>query len=190
VRVIAGSHKGRRLFSSRGLSVRPTSGRVKEAIFSILATHVEGAQFLDLYAGTGAIGIEALSRGAHRVVFVESHPASLRLLRSNVDHCRFSTLADVHACHAEDFLDRQQTSPIVFDIVFADPPYELESASTLLPSLERSVIIAPKTVVLLEHPTKHLVPSHIGRLCRVRHYQYGDTSLSKFAVANAETRLR
>lgn len=190
MRIIAGSHKGRQLFSSRGLSVRPTSGRVKEAIFSILATHVEGAQFLDLYAGTGAIGIEALSRGAHRVVFVESHPASLRLLRSNVNHCRFSTVADVHACHAEEFLDRQQTSPTVFDIVFADPPYELESASTLLPSLERSAMITPKTVVLLEHPTKHLIPSHVGRLCRVRHYQYGDTSLSKFTVASAETSLR
>jgi 16S rRNA (guanine966-N2)-methyltransferase len=187
VRVIAGSQKGRRLFGSQGLDIRPTSGRVKEAIFSILGPYIESARFLDLYAGTGAIGIEALSRGADRVVFVESHPASLRLLQANIERCGFLTQADVRARRAEDFLDHEDIPHAHFSVVFADPPYRLDSAQTLLPSLARSAMIALDSIVLLEHPTTHHIPLQIGRFHRVRHYHYGDTSLSKFIVPRPET---
>ena len=186
VRVIAGLHKGRRLFSSTGSNLRPTSGRVKEAIFSILGPGIKGTHFLDLYAGTGAVGIEALSRGARRVIFVESDPASLRLLHANIRHCQLSTETYVHAGHAEEFFEQQHDSSITFDIVFADPPYLLDSAAGLLPSLERSDMIRTNTIVLLEHPAKNRIPSQIGRLRRVRHYRYGDTSLSKFTISSPE----
>ena len=87
MRIIAGSHKGRRLLSPTTTGLRPTSGRVKEALFSILGDRIGGATMLDLFAGTGAIGIEALSRGAARVMFVESHTASLKLLKTNLQQC-------------------------------------------------------------------------------------------------------
>ena len=186
MRVIAGSQKGRRLFGSQGLEIRPTSGRVKEAIFSILGPSIEEARVLDLYAGTGALGIEALSRGANRVVFVESHPASLRLLQANIERCGLVTHADVRACRVEDFLEHEGIPRANFSVVFADPPYRLDSAQMLLPSLARSAMIAPDSIVLLEHPTRQHIPLQIGRLHWVRSYRHGDTSLSKFMVAHPE----
>ncbi|MER3422026.1 MAG: 16S rRNA (guanine(966)-N(2))-methyltransferase RsmD [Nitrospiraceae bacterium] len=182
MRVIAGSQKGRRLLSLKGAAIRPTPGRVKEALFSILGNRINGARFLDLYAGTGAIGIEALSRGAEQVVFVEPNPASLHILRANLERCHMSSTAEVHACSVEEFLKRAGQWNIAFDIIFADPPYRLDSVSMLLPSLERSVIIGPETIVILEHPTKHSIPERIGHLSLLRHYRYGDTSLSTFQV--------
>jgi 16S rRNA (guanine966-N2)-methyltransferase len=186
MRVIAGSQKGRRLRASEGLDIRPTSGRVKEALFSIIGGRIGGARFLDLYAGTGAIGIEALSRGAQRVAFVESNPASLRLLKTNLDHCRLSSAVDIYPCTTESFLERVKMSNATFDIVFADPPYRMDSACRLLPSLAQSAIIATQTTVILEHPTKQIMPPHIGRLRWLRQYRYGDTSLSTFQVTAKE----
>lgn len=186
MRVIAGSQKGRRLLSLKGAWVRPTSARVKEALFSILGDRISQANFLDLYAGTGAIGIEALSRGAGLVVFVEPSHASLHILRTNLDRCHLSSNAEICAYSVEEFLKRagRLQRNIVFDIVFADPPYRSDSASTLLPLLERSVIIGPETIVILEHPTKHAIPTRIGRLSLIRQYRYGDTSLSRFQVTS------
>jgi 16S rRNA (guanine966-N2)-methyltransferase len=180
MRVIAGSQRGRRLLAAQGLDLRPTSGRVKEALFSILGARIEGARFLDLYAGTGAIGIEAASRGAAQVAFVESNSASLRVLQSNLRHCGMSDDVDVHACAAEAFVGR--ATPPAFDIVFADPPYRIDSIRGLLPSLARSAIIGPQTIVILEHPTKQRMPAHIDSLTRFRSYRYGDTSLTAFQL--------
>ena len=185
MRIIAGSHKGRKLMSCKGLKLRPTSGRVREALFSILERNIVGSLFLDLYAGTGAIGIEALSRGAQRVVFVESHPDSLRLLHANLRRCNFPLQADIQACSAEAFFRRNVMPPAIFDIIFADPPYQQNSAHQLLPLLGQNAMIDDHTIVLLEHPTKRLIPSQIGRLSRVRVYQYGDSSLSKFVLSGS-----
>jgi 16S rRNA (guanine966-N2)-methyltransferase len=181
MRIIAGSHKGRKLLSCKGLELRPTSGRVREALFSILERHIVGSLFLDLYAGTGAVGLEALSRGAQRVVFVESHPDSLCLLHANLQRCHFPLQVDIQACSVAEFFRRSVTPSAVFDIVFADPPYE-EDSTNLLPLLGQNAMIGNDTIVLLEHPTKHSIPSQVGRLSRVRYYRYGDTSLSKFAL--------
>jgi len=182
VRVAGGSARGVPLAEPKGIRLRPTSGLVREALFNILSTAVEGARILDLYAGTGALGIEALSRGAEQVVFVEPNPASLHILRANLERCHMSSTAEVHACSVEEFLKRAGQWNIAFDIIFADPPYRLDSVSMLLPSLERSVIIGPETIVILEHPTKHSIPERIGHLSLLRHYRYGDTSLSTFQV--------
>lgn len=183
MRVIAGSHKGRRLLGPKGQQMRPTSDRVKEALFSILGSRVAGALVLDLYAGTGAIGIEALSRGAQAVTFVEANPASLLLLRSNLEHCGLMDAADIRACKTETFLRGVSRRRRAYDIVFADPPYETHSAEVLLPSLARTGIITSDSIVILEHRTKHTIPPHIDRLTRVRQYRYGDTTLSVFGLS-------
>jgi 16S rRNA (guanine966-N2)-methyltransferase len=180
MRVIAGTHKGRRLLSPKsGSAVRPTSGRVKEALFSILGDRIVGASVLDLYAGTGAVGIEALSRGAVRVVFVDSHRDSLTTLRANLKHCGLTGRAEVFFGEASAFL--QHAAP-AFDIVFADPPYAADGSNSVLPSLGRSAIIRDGTIVILEHLTKHTIPQHIGPLNRVKQYRYGDTTLSLFRL--------
>ena len=181
MRVIAGLQKGRRLMGPQGAGLRPTGDRVKEALFAILGGRVEGARFLDLYAGTGAIGIEALSRGAGWVTFVESSPSALRILRANLDRCGLEESADVRACRADAFL-RRDAAGSPYDIVFADPPYHADDGAALLPSLDQAAIITSESTVILERFTKLPLPSQVGRLTLVREYRYGDTTLSVFRV--------
>ncbi len=180
--VIAGSAKGRRLLAPPDHSIRPTSGRVKEALFSILAPQVPDARFLDLFAGTGAIGIEAVSRGAAHAVFVESAPASLRLLRENVARCEMTGRTEIVTRAALDFLREAAPIPRPFDLVFADPPYEHVTPEDVLSSLARSAILQTHAIVVLEHASAAAVPEQIGRLVRIRQYRYGDTALSRFEV--------
>jgi 16S rRNA (guanine(966)-N(2))-methyltransferase RsmD len=165
-----------------GSRLRPTSDRVKEALFSILGGRVQGARFLDLYAGTGAIGIEALSRGAQRAVFVEPNSASLQVLLANLERCGLSTLADVHACDDTDFLRREDLWGLPYDLVYADPPYGYDCEEHLLPSLGGGAMMAHDAIVVLEHATKRSVPPQVGRLTRVRDYRYGDTTLSVYGL--------
>lgn len=186
MRIIAGSHKGRSLLSPKAHDLRPTSGRVKEALFSILGDRVSGAWLLDLFAGTGAIGIEAMSRGAERVVFVEAHAESLRLLRANLSRCALLDRTDIYRGDTRSYLQEHSNHAKAFDIIFADPPYCEDCASTLLPLLGCNAMIRPHTVVILEHPTTAPIPHHAGSLSRVRQYRYGDTTLSLFRMTDPE----
>jgi 16S rRNA (guanine(966)-N(2))-methyltransferase RsmD len=180
--VIAGSAKGRRLLTPNDQAVRPTSGRVKEALFSIWSARVPNAQFLDLFAGTGAIGIEALSRGAARAVFVESARVPLRLLRQNLDRCGLTARAAVVTRAAAAFLRAPAGAMPSFDLVFADPPYGAPAPEALLSSIAQSAILHSESIVILEHASAASVPEQIGRLVRTRQYRYGDTALSRFDV--------
>lgn len=182
MRVIAGSQKGRRLMRPQGLDLRPTPDRVREALFSILGARIVGARVLDLYAGTGAIGIEAFSRGAQRVTFVESNPRSLRILRANLHRCGFTAMADIHARRVAGFLEQAGLWGGPYDIVFADPPYHTDEGEKLLPSLASDAIITRDSVVVLEHFSKMIVPPQVARLLLLRQHRYGDTTLSVFGL--------
>lgn len=187
MRVIAGSRKGHRLMGPQTVGLRPTSDRVKEALFSILSPRIGDARFLDLYAGTGAIGIEALSRGARHVTFVESSLDALKVLRKNLERCGLAPAGDVRVGTAERFLAGSRQEPAPYDIVFADPPYDqTDGGQDLLSRLERSDMIGVRTVVILEHAKKAAVPSRVGRLSQVRQYRYGDTTLSLFELQAEE----
>ncbi len=127
MRVIAGTYRSRILKSLKGLALRPTSDRLRETLFNVLGSNVSGARFLDLFAGTGAIGIEALSRGAAEVVFIENHPPAATLIRRNLDsldvRSGVTVLAvDVHR-GLETLPSRQKEAEVGFDYVFLDPPY-------------------------------------------------------------------
>lgn len=183
MRVIAGAQKGRRLHGPKGPGLRPTSDRVKEALFSILGSRVPGSRFLDLYAGTGAIGIEALSRGAQQVSFVEANQAALRVLRANLTQCGLATSADIHMCTAAAFLKRRATAAIQHDLVFADPPYQPDRLAELWPALTECAAISPDALIVLEHSSKAAVPPVQGRLSLMRQYRYGDTTLSLFELS-------
>lgn len=184
MRVIAGSQKGRRLKEPTYAHLRPTSVRVREALFSILGERVTGAHVLDLYAGTGAIGIEALSRGAQHVVFVEPHPSSLRVLRENLRRCAYAQGATIVPCSASLFLRRRARSCAEpFEIVFADPPYTSTNLEHLLSLLDENVRVASQSMIILEHSCKATVPQETGRLTRIRQSRYGDTSLTFYEVS-------
>ena len=123
MRVIAGHYGGRRLQAPPGEATRPTSYRVREALFSLLGERVEGARVLDLFAGTGALGIEALSRGAAEVTFVDSAPAAIRAVRANLE--ALDAIADVRRADARRFLGGASAAAREYDLVFLDPPYRL-----------------------------------------------------------------
>ena len=187
MRVVAGTHKGRRLKNPPGLECRPTSTRVREALFSILAHRTQGAHVLDLYAGTGALGIESLSRGAKHVAFVENRVSTIELLRENIRRCGYDRYCVVYAQDVETFLALPPSfgGPPVFDIVFADPPYQTTDLAHLLERLSLSEKVVSRGVVILEHFFKHTVPSQVGSLTQTRQSQYGDTMLTFFQPANS-----
>lgn len=180
MRVIAGSHRGRRLSGPRGVSLRPTSDKVREALFSILGTRIPGGRFLDLYAGTGAVGIEALSRGAKRVTFVESDPKAVQLMRRNLTVCGLLDHADLRVSSTETFLGQPQWWNGRYDVVFADPPYADREAVKLVLGGWRLDLLATEGVMVIEQDARAELPMATdgGRL--LRRYEYGDTALFVF----------
>ena len=180
MRVVAGTQKGRDIKNPQGWDCRPTSARVREALFSILSAHVAGAQVLDLYAGTGAIGIESLSRGARHVVFVENQAKTAWILRDNIERCGYTRQCIVLTRNVETFLTAPPAchDPLAFDIVFADPPYQRTDLTQLLERLSLSGTLAPDGRAILEHETRRPVPTRVGSLTQTRQARYGDTTLT------------
>ena len=181
MRIIAGTMKGRKLRAPSGLDLRPTSDKVKEALFNILSDQIEGATFLDLYAGTGSIGIDALSRGAPSVVFVENNKHHLQYLKENLASCSLEERAEVFATMASAFLTRAKKSNRSFDLIFIDPPYESKEVEKILPMLEEGDMITDHGMVVIEHFYKKTLPEKAGNLFFLKKYKYGETILSFYA---------
>ncbi len=170
MRVIAGEFRSRRLKALPGLETRPTPDRLREALFNVLALGIADAIFLDAYAGTGAVGIEALSRGARRAVFVEKNRAAVAVIRENLAALGLESRADVYTGKALPVLER-----VVADIVFLDPPYENESEyETALTALAGS----GSKLIIAQHASRAELKPEYGRLKRYRVLKQGDNSLS------------
>jgi 16S rRNA (guanine(966)-N(2))-methyltransferase RsmD len=191
VRIIAGSLGSRRLEAPPGLATRPSSDRLRETLFNVLAAHIQGAVFLDLYAGSGAVGLEALSRGAARVEFVERAAAALKVLRGNIERLGLVEGFCVHACAVGAFL-RRATVPKPeshekrerYEVVFLDPPWDAaeEYAATLgLLGGSAAGLLSANAVVIAEHRRKVRLEGRYGSLERTRLLEQGDAALSFFA---------
>jgi 16S rRNA (guanine(966)-N(2))-methyltransferase RsmD len=180
MRVIGGTSRGRRLAGLPRPGVRPTTSQVKEALFNILGERILKARFLDLFAGTGAVGIEALSRGARHVTFVESDPAACRRLRANLLRCGSDDRADIRQLPIARFLTHQSSdlAAQAYDIVFFDPPYHTDAGTKVLSALGGNAMIRPDGVVVIEHFHKTRLADRIGHLTFAKSYRYGDTVLS------------
>ncbi len=179
LRVISGKCKGKKLFALKDLSLRPTSDRVKEAIFDILQKFPPGKNVLDLFAGTGALGIEALSRGAQRAVFVERSARSGAVLRRNLEACRLSGQAEVLCKEVQAGLKALEERKDSFDLIFLDPPYGKGLASRALESLSISHILSVNALVVAEHSPDEDLGS-ISSLERIDRRKYGGTEISFF----------
>ncbi|TKB72071.1 MAG: 16S rRNA (guanine(966)-N(2))-methyltransferase RsmD [Nitrospira sp.] len=187
MRVIAGSHRGRRLSGPEGTALRPTSDKVRQALFSILGTQVSGGRFLDLYAGSGAVGIEALSRGASAVTFVESDSKAVQLLQNNLRSCQLLDRALVRVGQASVFLERKDWWSGPYDVLFADPPYrDLDELEVLIHAW-RPGLLSERAIVIIEQDSRTELPASIDHAALVRRYVYGDTTLNLYAVSNPET---
>jgi 16S rRNA (guanine(966)-N(2))-methyltransferase RsmD len=190
MRVIAGTYRSRQLSAPRGMQTRPTSDRLRETLFNILAPRLEGCRFVDLYAGTGAVGIEALSRGASHVWFAENAAPALASLRQNLSALKIGRDFTVEDRGVGAMLQRlsKLTQPI--DIVYIDPPYEAEDeySGTLnfLGSVRGREILAPNAVVVAEHSSKAKLATRYGALEHTRLLKQGDAALSFFGFPVAE----
>jgi 16S rRNA (guanine966-N2)-methyltransferase len=186
VRVIAGKFRSRKLKGPGKLRLRPTSDRLRETLFNILGAAVEDSLFIDLYAGTGAIGIEAISRGARETIFVEAHAATAALVRANLESLGARGGAEVIEAPALRGLERIAARHMVADFIYVDPPYdEDEEYTNVLEYLDVSHLVAPAGLVIVEHRNKMELPERLDRLERVRLLEQGDAALSFYRLAAA-----
>src|SRR5919106_32763 len=168
MRIIAGALKGRRLEAPDWPGVRPTSDKLRETLFNVLAPRIAGARVIDGYAGSGAVGIEALSRGAAHVTFVEQDARAVRLIEENLQRCQVSDRYAIIRARFEEAARRLGT----FDLVFLDPPY---GADTLVAALDAGgALLMPAGVLVVEHARRDAPPATAGGLERTRELKSGD----------------
>jgi 16S rRNA (guanine(966)-N(2))-methyltransferase RsmD len=151
MRIVAGKAKGRTLIAPKGLDVRPTTDRVREALFSSIGQRVVGAEVLDLFAGSGALGLEALSRGATSAIFVERSKKAIKYLTQNIDHCGFKPSSRLMARDSMAALGQLERESRCFDVVFLDPPYTGPLLNLALAVLAASTLISEETLIVAEH---------------------------------------
>jgi 16S rRNA (guanine(966)-N(2))-methyltransferase RsmD len=181
LRIIAGKYRGRKLKSPPSIQVRPTSDRLRETLFNIIAPVIEGTRFLDLCAGSGAVGIEALSRGASHVTFVDRSRKMCALTEMNLSVCRIpNNETEVVQSEAADFL-RQMSRRETWDVVFFDPPYAANYLQVLeLFGANAAVLLAEDGMLIVEHRHRNALPEKVGGIVRTRVLRQGDSALSFF----------
>ena len=175
MRIITGSARGRRLIAPEGTDVRPTTERVKEALFSIIQFEIEGRRVLDLFAGTGQLGLEALSRGAAFALFVDQDKRSMEIVRKNIAITGFSAVSETVQREASAYL---RTAREPFDIVFMDPPYGRGLCEKAAEDLPR--VLKPTSVVICETHADEALPEAIGELPQAKVYRYSTVKLTVY----------
>ena len=181
MRVIAGSAKGRKLKTLEGMEVRPTTDKVKEAVFSSIQFDLPGAEVLDLFSGSGQMGIEALSRGANHAVFVDRAANSLRVTRENLESLQFLSDASLHQMDALSFL---QSTEAQFDIAILDPPYRKGILMQVLPLLESKM--RSDGIVICEHETGLELSENVGMLCLTKQRKYSTITITTYLCKREE----
>jgi 16S rRNA (guanine966-N2)-methyltransferase len=185
VRVIAGKFRSRRLKGPGMLRLRPTSDRLRETLFNILGPAVEDSLFVDLYAGTGAVAIEAISRGAKQAILLESNVKAAKLIRENLEGLDIGMEARLIEADALEGLKTLARQRLLADFIFLDPPYDTDEHSRVLEYLDASHLVAPQGIVIVEHSSKMDLPERFDRLERTRVVEQGDATLSFYRLAAA-----
>ena len=187
MRVIAGTYRGLRLKTLRGEALRPTSDRMRETLFNVLGGTVRGSRFLDLYAGSGAVGIEALSRGAERVVFVESHRPAAEIIRANLRALEIIQGFAVVPRPAADAIETFEREGAAFDFAFLDPPYaEIGEYHRTLRRFGRSRILLPQSLVVVEHSRQCRLEERYGALSLARLIRHGNSQLAFYRATRVD----
>ncbi len=176
MRVIAGEAKGMRLKSPSGLNIRPTADRVKEALFSMIGSSIVDAVFVDLYAGSGAIGIEAISRGAESCIFVDNNKKSISLIKQNLAITKFENRGRVICADIKKAIKQLEEKDCKADIVFLDPPYNIVELQSIIEFILNSSILKEDGLVIVEHDRNNT--GWTVSLALTKQKKYGDTYLS------------
>ncbi|EPR13239.1 16S rRNA (guanine(966)-N(2))-methyltransferase RsmD [Ruminiclostridium papyrosolvens] len=178
LRVISGSAKGLKLFTLEGMNTRPTTDRVKENLFNIILPYIPGSNVLDLFAGTGSLGIEALSRGANSAVFCDRSEQSADIINRNLQHTKLMDKSQFFLGEAQLILKKLSQLSKKFDIIFLDPPYKKEIVPGILQDLENYGVLDEKVLISVETDIEDQLPQQIGTLCVSRQQIYGKTKLT------------
>ncbi len=178
MRIISGSAKGKKLYSPKGRAVRPTADRVKKSIFDILGDRCKGTRVLDLFSGTGNLGLEAISRGAREVVFVENSRSALHVLERNISLCAFDSHAVVMAMSVPRGLSLMGKRGETFGVVFADPPYGRGWVDKTIKQILANNVLSPNGTIVMEHAPHEFPSGGQGKLITLRQKTYGDTAIS------------
>ncbi|MBE9546372.1 MAG: 16S rRNA (guanine(966)-N(2))-methyltransferase RsmD [Proteobacteria bacterium] len=181
MRIIGGKAKGRRIFVPKG-RIRPTSDMIKEALFNMLPS-MEGKLFLDLFAGTGNIGLEALSRGAAKTVFVEVNTLFIEAIKRNLNTCGFDSNYEIVSAPVEKGLKLLGKRRDQFNIIFADPPYEKNLIKKTLHLLDGSDLISEDGIMIIQHSLREELEGDVGNFILTDRRRYGDTIISFFGLS-------
>lgn len=180
IRVVSGIKKGLKLRPVPGISTRPTTDKVKESIFNMIGPYFTGGFGLDLFAGSGALGIEALSRGLDKVIFIDKDFKAIQTIKANIAFCDFSTKAEVYRNDAERALKAVQKRKIQFELIFLDPPYAKQKLHKLIEQINEYKLLADNGFIIAEHDSEVKLPEQIGLYSQVKAEKYGITALTIF----------
>ncbi|MDP8234333.1 MAG: 16S rRNA (guanine(966)-N(2))-methyltransferase RsmD [Candidatus Saelkia tenebricola] len=177
MQIISGKFKGVRIYTPKNIKITPTSSVVRRAIFDFLSPVIKNKNVIDLYAGTGALGIEALSRGAKKATFVEFDPECVRTIKTNLSKLKN---VETQVVPLEVFMAIRLLKGNVFDIFFIDPPYKEKAIKSILLEISVYDIVSENSLFIAEHHKKEIFPDKIGVLALVRQKKYGETVISVF----------
>lgn len=178
MRVISGTAKGRSLKAVPGMGTRPTTDKVKEAIFSMIGPYFDGGRVLDLFAGTGGLGIEALSRGMDRAIFTDMDKKSIETIKENVRATGFEDKAEIYRNDANKALKALAKRKAKFDLVFLDPPYRLKILRELVEALLQNELLEDRAIIVMEHDADDAFEDAIGACVPIRRSEYGETAVT------------
>lgn len=178
MRVVSGQYKGKSLKAVPGSSTRPTTDKVKEAIFNMIGPYFEGGTCLDLFAGSGGLGIEALSRGVERTVFVDRDGKAIQTIHDNLKTCHIDGQAEVYRNDFKRALKAIIKREIVFDYIFLDPPYAKQQLNEILEVIHENRLLSEQGVIVCEHSTDVKLPSSVENLMLIKQESYGIITIS------------
>lgn len=182
MRVISGTRKGKFLKAVPGSSTRPTTDKVKEAIFNIIGPYFDGGVGLDLFAGSGGLGIEALSRGAEKVIFVDRDGKAIQTIHENVKICELDDSAEIFRNDAERALKAVIKRELSFQFIFLDPPYKKQQLLKLLEWIDREQLLVPNGTIICEHGSDIHLPETVGNLGVRKHEKYGIIAITIYEL--------
>lgn len=182
MRVISGKVRGLKLNAPKNDDVRPTTDRVKESLFNMINSYMMESDILDLFAGTGSLGIECLSRGANKCVFVDSSKDSIAIVKSNVKKARVENESVILNSDFKSAIKSLSLKNQQFDVIFMDPPYYKNMFSDALTAVDSNNLLKEDGIIIVEHDTKDKFPDSIGRLYKSRDKKYGNTTITFYKV--------
>jgi 16S rRNA (guanine(966)-N(2))-methyltransferase RsmD len=184
MRVVSGALKGRGLKAVPGVSTRPTTDKVKEAIFNMIGPYFKGGTGLDLFAGSGGLGIEGLSRGLEKVIFVDMDRKAIQTIQENIKACGLDEQSEVYRNEASRALKAVKKRDLKFDYIFLDPPYKKQQLIKLMEFITKEHLLKDQGVIVCEHGSEIQLPEKVDRLEQTRHEEYGIIGITIFTYSS------